>query len=143
MPLPLVAILCPKEFTFNDLTATVERGVLGGAAEVRTMALDFQDPPPEAALAADVLLLWHNVPVGAEVIARLRNCRALIRNGTGYDSVDLKAAAARGLPVCNVSDYGTEEVADHSIALALCRQLFPLDAEAKRLGWKINLETAA
>ena len=40
-------------------------------------------------------------------------------------------------------DYGTEEVADHAIALtlALYRQLFPLDAEAKRLGWKI--ETAA
>jgi phosphoglycerate dehydrogenase-like enzyme len=42
-----------------------------------------------------------------------------------------------------VPDYGTEEVADHAIALtlALYRQLFPLDAEAKRLGWKI--ETAA
>jgi phosphoglycerate dehydrogenase-like enzyme len=43
--------------------------------------------------------------------------------------------------VCNVPDYGTEEVADHAIALALAlyRQLFPLDAEAKRLGWKIEV----
>src|SRR5581483_8528484 len=34
-----------------------------------------------------------------------------------------------------------EEVADHAIALtlALYRQLFPLDAEAKSLGWKINV----
>jgi phosphoglycerate dehydrogenase-like enzyme len=40
-----------------------------------------------------------------------------------------------------VPDYGTEEVADHALALtlALCRQLFPLDAEAKRLGWKIEV----
>jgi phosphoglycerate dehydrogenase-like enzyme len=141
MPLPLVAILCPKEFTFSDPAATVERGVLDGTAEVRTIALDFNDPLPEAALAADVLLLWHNIPVGAEVIARLKNCRALIRNGVGYDSVDTAAAAARGIPVCNVPDYGTEEVADHALALtlALYRQLFPLDAEAKRLGWKINV----
>ncbi len=145
MPLPLVAILCPKEFTFSDPAATVERGVLDGTAEVRTIALDFNDPLPEAALAADVLLLWHNIPVGPDVIARLKNCRALIRNGTGYDSVDTAAAAARGIPVCNVPDYGTEEVADHAIALtlALCRQIFPLNAEAKALGWKISRETAA
>jgi len=141
MPLPLVAILCPKEFTFSDPAATVERGVLDGTAEVRTLALDFNEPLPAEALAADVLLLWHNIPVDAAVIARLKNCRALIRNGTGYDSVDTAAAAARGIPVCNVPDYGTEEVADHAIALtlALCRQLFPLDAEAKRLGWQIRV----
>ena len=139
--MPLVVILCPREFTFSDPAATVERGVLDGTAEVRTLALDFNEPLPPAALAADVLLLWHNIPVTAPVIAQLKNCRALIRNGVGYDSVDTAAAAARGIPVCNVPDYGTEEVADHAIALALalCRQLFPLDAEAKRLGWKINV----
>ncbi|HEY4302065.1 MAG TPA: C-terminal binding protein, partial [Candidatus Didemnitutus sp.] len=128
-------------FTFSDPAATVERGVLDGAAEVRTIAIDFHEPLPAAALDADALLLWHNIPITTEVIGRLKNCRALIRNGTGYDSVDLKAAAARGIPVCNVPDYGTEEVADHAIALtlALCRQLFPLDAEAKRLGWQINV----
>src|SRR3954470_22489830 len=144
MPLPLVAILCPKEFTFSDPAATVERSVLDDTAEVRTIALDFNAPLPEEALSADVLLLWHNIPVTADVVARLQRCRALIRNGVGYDSVDTKAAAARGIPVCNVPDYGTEEVADHAIALtlALCRQLFPLDAEAKRLGWKISLPIA-
>jgi phosphoglycerate dehydrogenase-like enzyme len=141
MPLPLAAIICPKEFTFSDPAAKVERSVLDGVAEVRTITLDFNEPLPAAALAADVLLLWHNIPINADVIARLKNCRALIRNGTGYDSVDTVAAAARGIPVCNVPDYGTEEVADHALALtlALCRQLFPLDAEAKRLGWKINV----
>jgi phosphoglycerate dehydrogenase-like enzyme len=59
----------------------------------------------------------------------------------GYDSVDIAAARERGIAVCNVPDYGTEEVADHAIALAmaLCRQLFPLDAEAKALGWNIHV----
>jgi phosphoglycerate dehydrogenase-like enzyme len=51
-----------------------------------------------------VQLLWHNISVGPEVIARLKHCRALIRNGVGYDSVDAAAAAARGIPVCNVPD---------------------------------------
>ncbi len=141
MPLPHVVILCPREFTFSDPAATVERAVLDGIADVRTIALDFNEALPAEALTADALILWHNIPVGAGVIARLVHCRALIRNGTGFDSVDAAAAGRRGIPVCNVPDYGTEEVADHTLALtlALCRQLFPLDAEAKRLGWQINV----
>jgi phosphoglycerate dehydrogenase-like enzyme len=141
MPLPHVVILCPREFTFSDPTAAVERAVLDGIAEVRTLALDFTEPLPAEALAADALILWHNIQVDVGVVARLKNCRALIRNGTGFDSVDAAAAAQRGIPVCNVPDYGTEEVADHALALALALswQLFPLDAEAKRLGWQINV----
>jgi lactate dehydrogenase-like 2-hydroxyacid dehydrogenase len=139
--LPLVAILCPVEFSFSEDAALVENEQLAGAADVKTFRLAFNDPIPDAALGADALILWHNVPIGAAVIAKLRKCRAIIRNGVGFDSVDIAAAAARGIPVCNVPDYGTEEVADHSIALALAliRQLFPLDAEAKRLGWKIEV----
>ena len=145
MSLPLVAILCPREFKFSDPAATVERGVLYGTAEVRTLPLDFNGQIPAEAREADALILWHGPLVSGEIIARLKRCRAIIRNGVGYDTVDLKAAAARGIPVCNVPDYGTEEVADHALALALalCRQIFPLDAEAKRLGWKITLDTAA
>jgi phosphoglycerate dehydrogenase-like enzyme len=61
----------------------------------------------------------------------------------GFDSVDCQAAREHGVPVCNVPDYGTEEVADHAIALALAlaRQIIPLDQEAKQLGWKIRVES--
>jgi phosphoglycerate dehydrogenase-like enzyme len=138
---PLVAILCPREFTFSEDAALIETAELSAVAEVRTFRLDFNAPLPAEVRAADALILWHNVACTAEVIASLANCRVLIRNGVGYDSVDTGAAARRGIPVCNVPDYGTEEVADHTIALtlALCRQLFPLDAEAKRLGWRIEV----
>ncbi len=141
MPRPLVAILCPREFTFSEDAALIETAELSAAADVRTFRLDFNAPLPAEVRAADALILWHNVACTAEVIASLTNCRVLIRNGVGYDSVDTQAATRRGIPVCNVPDYGTEEVADHTIALALalCRQLFPLDAEAKRLGWRIEV----
>ncbi|MCS6777295.1 MAG: C-terminal binding protein [Chloroherpetonaceae bacterium] len=67
---------------------------------------------------AEVLLVtWF--PVTADVVAQLRRCRAIIRIGVGYDNVDTEAARARGIAVCNVPDYGTEEVADHAMALAL------------------------
>jgi phosphoglycerate dehydrogenase-like enzyme len=141
MPRPAVAILCPKEFKFTDHEATVERPFLDDVAELSTVWLDFNAPFPDAVLDAHAIILWHGPLVTADVVQRLRNCRAIIRNGVGFDSVDIQAAAAAGIPVCNVPDYGTEEVADHAIALtlALYRQLFPLDAEAKSLGWKINV----
>jgi phosphoglycerate dehydrogenase-like enzyme len=140
MSRPLVVILCPKEFKFTDHAATVETPFLAGVADLQTVWLDFNAPFPAAVLGAHALILWHGPLVTAEVIARMKNCRAIIRNGVGFDSVDIAAAAQAGIPVCNVPDYGTEEVADHAIALtlALYRQLFPLDAEAKKLGWKIE-----
>ena len=139
--LPLVAIVCPVEFKFSDPEALLEKEVLAGVAEVRTVRIGLNDPFPGEVNDAQAIILWHGPKIDAGVIRGLRNCRAIIRNGVGFDTVDTAAAAQRGIPVCNVPDYGTEEVADHAIALALalCRQLFPLDAEAKRLGWKIQV----
>lgn len=138
---PTVVILCPKEFKFTDNEATVEQPFLRDVADLSTVWLDFNAPIPDAVLNAHALILWHGPLITAEIIARLTHCRAIIRNGVGFDTVDIAAAANAGIPVCNVPDYGTEEVADHAIALtlALYRQLFPLDAEAKQLGWKINV----
>lgn len=138
---PRVVILCPKEFKFTDHQATVERPFLAEVADLTTVWLEFNAPFPEEVLDADALILWHGPQVTRPILARMKNCRAIIRNGVGFDSVDIAAAAEVGIPVCNVPDYGTEEVADHAIALtlALYRQLFPLDAEAKQLGWKINV----
>jgi phosphoglycerate dehydrogenase-like enzyme len=138
---PIVVILCPKEFRFADSAASVETPFFADVAELKTVFLDFNAPFPAEVLDATAIILWHGPLVTAEVIARLKKCRAIIRNGVGFDSVDIAAAAKAGIPVCNVPDYGTEEVADHALALtlALYRQLFPLDAEAKQLGWKINV----
>jgi phosphoglycerate dehydrogenase-like enzyme len=141
MSRPAVVILCPHEFKFTDQEASVERPFLGEVADLKTVWLDFGAPIPDEVLEAHALILWHGPLVNAATIARMKNCRAIIRNGVGFDTVDIAAAAKAGIPVCNVPDYGTEEVADHAIALtlALYRQLFPLDAEAKQLGWKIHV----
>jgi len=138
----LVGIIDWAKSPLGDPESSAERAVIGDAAEVRrylcSSGADFTDE----ICGARALIVWHNTPITAAGIARLQNCRAIIRNGVGFDSVDIAAARERGIAVCNVPDYGTEEVADHAIALAmaLCRQLFPLDQEAKRLGWIIRVE---
>jgi phosphoglycerate dehydrogenase-like enzyme len=138
---PFVALLIPTDFPFCEDAAHIETQVLAGVAPVRAFRTELEAPLPEGMFGATALLVWHSIAITRGVIARLPHCRVIVRNGVGYDSVDTAAAAERGIPVCNVPDYGTEEVADHAIALALalCRQLFPLDAEAKRLGWRIEV----
>lgn len=138
---PLIAIVDWKSSPLSEYEALVEKDVIGDAARVETFYAEMDGILPDEVFEAEAILLWHNIPVRAETLERLKKCRAIIRNGVGFDSVDIKAARKLGIPVCNVPDYGTEEVADHAIALAmaLCRQLFPLDREAKQLGWTIRV----
>ena len=58
-------------------------------------------------------------PVTGADLARFPRLRAVVRMGVGYDKLDRPAAAQRNILICNVPDYGTTEVADHAIALAL------------------------
>jgi phosphoglycerate dehydrogenase-like enzyme len=58
-------------------------------------------------------------PVTGGDLERFPKLRAIVRMGVGYDKLDRQAAAGRNILICNVPDYGTTEVADHAIALAL------------------------
>jgi len=139
---PLIGIIDWAQSPLDDSNSAVERAVVGDAAEVKRFLCSGDADFNDEICGADALIVWHNTPITEVGLSKLRNCKALIRNGVGFDSVDIKAAARYGIPVCNVPDYGTEEVADHAIALsmALCRQLFPLDEEAKKLGWVIRIQ---
>ena len=55
----------------------------------------------------------------ADKLDVIERCRIYVKLGVGYDDIDLKGLGERGIPVCNVPDYGTREVADHAIALML------------------------
>jgi D-3-phosphoglycerate dehydrogenase len=67
----------------------------------------------------------------------MRRARAVIRYGIGVDNVDLDAANAHGVPVCNVPDYCIDEVADHTLAfmLGLTRQVTTYDRHVHGGSW--------
>jgi phosphoglycerate dehydrogenase-like enzyme len=69
--------------------------------------------------AADAIVVQHRVVYDADVAAAAKSCRILVRAGAGYDNVDVAVWSARGIPVCNVPDYGISDIADHTIGLML------------------------
>lgn len=91
--------------------------------------------PPLVAEADAVITQF--APITAEVIASMQRARVIVRYGIGVDNVDLAAAAARRIPVCNVPDYCIDEVADHTLAfiLATTRQVVPNTLHVRNGHW--------
>jgi len=103
------------------------------------------DPVVAADLARDAaVILCGIVAMPEAAIARLRSVRLIMRCGAGVDSVDVTAAAQRGIWVANVPDYCLDEVADHTLLLLLAatRHLSELQAQLKADRW-LNLELPA
>ncbi len=75
---------------------------------------------PEYVFESDILIVFKaNLMVTAKTMVQLKNCFAIIRASVGYDNIDINSAAAHGIYVFNVPDYGTADVADHTIAMLL------------------------
>ena len=72
----------------------------------------------ERAADADVILT-NKVPLTAETFAQLPNLRFVSVTATGYNVVDVEAARARAIPVSNIPVYGTDSVAQYTMALLL------------------------
>lgn len=57
--------------------------------------------------------------IDRSIIENLVKCKIIVRQGIGFDNIDIKAATEKNIIVCNVPDYCTDEVSDHTIALIL------------------------
>ena len=95
--------------------AEPEETILGGLAKVECLQARSIEELEGRVEDADAIILFHEVAMTAEVIDRLEKCRVIVRGGVGYDAVDFRRAAERAIPVCNVPDYGVDQVADHEI----------------------------
>src|SRR5260370_2374397 len=123
-------VLYAEKLYDND---KVEREVFGSDVRVvwRNVANLSQLEERDCAEIDGLMVMRHAVT--AEYLAKFPKLACVVRMGVGYDKIDRKAAAARKVMVCNVPDYGTTEVADHALALALSlRRGIALHLEAQR-----------
>jgi D-3-phosphoglycerate dehydrogenase len=131
-------VVTPKGASFS---------VAGGGYAYEKEALDpigaeiIEAPANEAefitiAKTADAIYA-KGMPITKTVIDALENCKVITLGSVGVDSVDVKAATARGIPVTNIPDTFIEEVADHAVMLLLAgfRRLVEQDKMVREGRW--------
>ena len=96
-----------------------EREVLGKLADVEALQAGSEGDVQGRVEQADCLIVYHLIQLTKTTISHLERCRVIVRGGVGYDNIDHALARQRGIPVCNVPDYGTEEVADTALGMLL------------------------
>jgi C-terminal binding protein len=105
------------DFIQDDLEP--ETRVLGDLAEVSALGAVTEDDLVGRIEEVDAIVLFHVLHITRRTLERLRRCKLIVRGGVGFDNVDHAFARSVGIPVGNVPDYGSEEVADTAIAMAL------------------------
>ena len=128
MDTPVVVAI---DLSWEDLAPEAAAVSVVGATLVRRQEL--QDEQVESVVA----LLTDGTLVTGEDMRRYPNLKIVSEFATGYDAVDLAVARELGIAVTNVAGYCTEEVADHTLALALTlvRQLDSLRQQARDGRW--------
>ena len=87
-------------------------------AEYECVSTSNADEIVAAAKDAQVIL-FTAAKFTNEVFDRLPNLRLMVRYGMGYDTVDLAAARAHNVDVCNAPSYGAEAVSEHAWAMLM------------------------
>lgn len=84
------------------------------------------------------IVITNKVPLWEDAIQAAPQLKYIGLLSTGYNQIDIKAAALRGIPVCNVPEYSTSGVAQHTFALLLevCNQVGYHSREVHQGRWQ-------
>jgi D-3-phosphoglycerate dehydrogenase len=123
---------------FGDLSYFERRAREAGATIVPVDERDDGVFGSRIADAAAVVVIDRRI--GPDVIRGLGKCEILMALSVGYDCIDVGSATERGIPVCHVPAYCTDDVATHAIALllAVARKVVLFSAELKKGNWDYN-----
>lgn len=75
-----------------------------------------KDKKMEFAKDAHGILVRHT-RIDDEFLLKMKNLKAVVRYGVGYDNVDVEACTRFGVKVANVQGYANHAVSDHALAL--------------------------
>ena len=88
---------------------------------------------------ADAIMV-REATVSRPMIEAMQQCRVIVRYGVGVDNIDSQAAREKGIYVANVPDYGSEDVAEHALALLLAatRRIATRNRDVRDGQWDIG-----
>ncbi|MFV0412402.1 MAG: C-terminal binding protein, partial [Oscillospiraceae bacterium] len=88
---------------------------------------------------ADAIVTQYS-NISRKVIESLAHCKMIIKYGIGVNNIDSAAATERCIFVCNVPDYGVDEVSNHAISFlfALTKKLPQITEALKNGDWSYD-----
>ncbi|XP_064878982.1 C-terminal-binding protein 2-like isoform X1 [Oncorhynchus nerka] len=108
-PRPLVALLDGRD-------CTVEMPILKDLATVAFCDAQSTQEIHEKVLNEAVgAMMYHTITLTREDLEKFKALRIIIRIGSGYDNIDIKAAGELGVAVCNIPSACVEETADSTM----------------------------
>ncbi|VTJ68302.1 Hypothetical predicted protein [Marmota monax] len=108
-PRPLVALLDGRD-------CTVEMPILKDLATVAFCDAQSTQEIHEKVLNEAVgAMMYHTITLTREDLEKFKALRVMVRIGSGYDNVDIKAAGELGIAVCNIPSAAVEETPDSTI----------------------------
>lgn len=111
-----IAIIDPQFAEDPD----IERAVAGVDVEFDIVRPGSDAVPAEPLRQVDGIVNCrsrHRLP--SSLVDAMERTKVIVQAGVGFNHIDIDACARKGIPVCNTPDYGTREVADHTIGLIL------------------------
>lgn len=104
----------------------IERDTVGSDVQVEWYGMLRRDQYQAVLGDADAVITRPGTPFSRDMVRLLKKARVIVSLGVGYDHIALDATADAKIPVAHVPDYGTEEVADSTVAMLLAhdRKLF-------------------
>ncbi len=86
------------------------------------------------------VIVSNKVFLNREAILAAQRLKLICVAATGYNNIDLVAAAERNVPVCNVRNYATPSVVQHvfMLMLNLTRRFLEYQELVKRGGWQAS-----
>jgi D-3-phosphoglycerate dehydrogenase len=113
-PPPLVVAIDDGYAAYDQEEAII--GAAGGRFELRPCR---RDPAATLAAVRDAsVVLVREGPLPRAAVDAMAHGLGIVRYGIGVDNIDREAARERRIAVANVPDYGTDEVAMQTVALA-------------------------
>src|SRR3989344_5700403 len=97
--------------TLLQMGPDIEQDVLGERHCVHSFATPSQTQLQEILQTYHAIIARPGFPITKDLIVKMKRMKVVVALGVGFDHICLDTSKLKNIPVCNVPDYCTDEVA--------------------------------